>query len=523
MSKKKFKMPSALILLFIVLVFVAILTWFIPTSVMTTDEKTGENVICYNASFDENGDVVRGTGTAPVGIWDVFMAPIKGFANGADVNFSILISGAFLAILNFAGAMDAGVGALLRKFSGKKLILILLLVFALMGTVYGSWEELPPYALVLIPLCVTAGYDVLTGVFVLFGGAVIGNMASVVNPYSTGAAVAAIGNPNLSLGTGIAMRILLFVVLYIVGAFLIIRYAEKVKKDKTKSALYGLDNINTLSAKSDISQFPELNKRRVWSMIVFGIMILVIVLGYIPWSSIPVGDHTMYDVVNAPASWLGEHVPFIGHLLGTAGFTYLGDWYFDEFSIVFLIGSVIVAVINKMSQDEFVSEFVRGASELISLTFVISVSRGISLIMGDSSSGMSITFVYWIRNALANIPAWGFAIGAIIVFVIAALFIQSTSGMAGMMMPILGAIAMALFAGTSIGAEGGQMMLVSAFTVGVNFMASGVYPDATKMGVLELTNVPYPTYLKEVLKILVPLLVVAAIIIMISPYLGLVK
>ena len=94
-------MPSALILLFIVLVFVAILTWFIPTSVITTDEKTEENIICYNASFDENGDVVRGTGTAPVGIWDVFMAPIKGFADGADVNFSILISGAFLAILNF--------------------------------------------------------------------------------------------------------------------------------------------------------------------------------------------------------------------------------------------------------------------------------------------------------------------------------------------------------------------------------------------------------------------------------------
>lgn len=72
-------MPSALILLFIVLVFVAILTWFIPTSVMTTDEKTGENVICYNASLDEDGNVVKGTGTAPVGIWDVFMAPIKGF------------------------------------------------------------------------------------------------------------------------------------------------------------------------------------------------------------------------------------------------------------------------------------------------------------------------------------------------------------------------------------------------------------------------------------------------------------
>lgn len=164
-----------------------------------------------------------------------------------------------MAILNFAGAM-------------------------------GSWEELPPYALVLIPLFVTAGYDVLTGVFVLFGGAVIGNMASIVNPYSTGAAVAAIGNPELSLGTGIAMRILLFAVLYVVGAILIIRYAERVKKDKTKSALYDLKNINTLSAKSDVSQFPEFNKRRIWSLIVFGVMIVIIVLGYIPWSAIPAGD-----------------------------------------------------------------------------------------------------------------------------------------------------------------------------------------------------------------------------------------
>ena len=97
--------------------------------------------------------------------------------------------------------------------------------------------------------------------------------------------------------------------------------AEKVKKDKTKSALYGLDNINTLSAKSDISQFPELNKRRVWSLIVFGIMILVIVLGYIPWSSMPVGDHTMYDVVNAPASWLEYTFHLLDIYLVTAGFT----------------------------------------------------------------------------------------------------------------------------------------------------------------------------------------------------------
>lgn len=122
-------------------------------------------------------------------------------------------------------------------------------VFALMGTVYGSCEELPAYALVLIPLCIAAGYDVVTGIMVLFGGAAIGNMASVVNPYSTGAAVAAIGNPNLSLGTGIVMRMILFIVMYVVGTIMVIKYAEGVRKNPSNSVISGCKNINDLTTK----------------------------------------------------------------------------------------------------------------------------------------------------------------------------------------------------------------------------------------------------------------------------------
>lgn len=520
-KKKKFQMPSAMILLFMVLVFVAILTWFIPTSVLTTND-TGETIIHYNAAFDAEGNVVTGTGPSPVGLWDVFMAPIKGFAQGADVNFSILISGAFLAIVNYTGALDAGIGVLLKKYNGKTLLAVLMLAFALMGTVFGSWEELPAYALVLIPLCVAAGYDVLTGIYALFIGSTIGNMASVVNPFSTGAAVAAIGNKNLSLGTGIAMRMLIFIVLYVLGAYLVIRYAEKVKADKTKSVLYGMNEINTLSTHQKDTEFPEMNKQRKWSLIVFGIMIMIIVMGYIPWNVIPVGDKTMYEIVNAPTMWITKHVPVLGNFFGADTFTYLGDWYFDEFSIVFLIGSVIVALINKMPQNVFASEFIRGASDLMGLAIVISISRGISLIMGTSSSGIGVTFVYWIRTILENVPAWSFTVVAVIAYCVSSLFIQSTSSMAGITMPILGAVAMVLFAGTAIGSEAGQMILVSAFTVGLNFTASGLFPEATKMGVLELTNVPYPIYLRNAIKIMIPLLLAATVIIIISPYMGLV-
>ncbi|MDL2248577.1 hypothetical protein LJB89_02660 [Tyzzerella sp. OttesenSCG-928-J15] len=521
-EKKKFQMPSAMVLLFIVLVLVSILTWFIPTSVVTRNEA-GERIIHYNAAFDGDGNVIENAGTNPVGLWDVFMAPIKGFAKGADVSFSILISGSFLAMINYVGALDAGIGALLKRFSGKSLLAILILVFALMGTVYGAWEELPAYSLVLIPLCVKAGYDVLTGIQVLFIGATIGNMASVVNPYSTGAAVAAIGNDNLSLGTGIAMRMLIFVVLYVIGTIMVLKYAETVKANKSKSALANFDDINTLTNQDESAQLPEMNKKRAWSLVVFGVMILVIVIGYIPWHAIPAGEQTMYEVINAPAIWLMENVPALGNFLGADTFTYWGDWYFDEFSIVFLIGTIVVAVINGIHHKKFASIFVKGAADLVGLTLVVSISRGVSIIMGSSSSGMSVTFVYWIRSLLEGVPVWAFAAAAVATYCLSALFIQGTSSTAGITMPILGAVAFALFANTEIGPEGGQMVLVSAFTVGLNFTASGLFPEATKMGVLELTNVPYSVYLKEAIKIMVPMLVAATIVIMVSPYLGLVK
>jgi uncharacterized ion transporter superfamily protein YfcC len=302
-QKKKFQMPSSMVLLFFVLIFVAILTWFIPTSVVTKED--GVKVVHYNAAFDADGNVVENAGTNPAGLWDIFMAPILGFAKGAAVSASILVSGSFLAILNYTGAIDSGIGALLKKYSGKKLLALLMLVFALMGTVYGAWEEFPAYALVIIPLCIKAGYDVLTGFEVLVIGGVIGNMASVTNPYSTGVAVSAINNPQLSLGTGILMRMVLFVLLYAVGTFVVVRYAESVRKTPTCSAVYGMD-VNDLSSEGG-KALPELNKRRKWSLAVFALIIAIIIVGYIPWASIPCGDQTMYEVVNYPQIWLAHY------------------------------------------------------------------------------------------------------------------------------------------------------------------------------------------------------------------------
>ncbi len=514
-EKKGFQMPSALTIVMIFLAVVGIMTWFIPTSVVV--EEAGERVIHFNAAFDADGNIIENAGTNPIGLWDFFLAPIEGFISAADIAITILISGGFLAVLNHSGALDAGIGAMVRKFKGNTLIIMLMFVFALMGTVYGAWEELPAYAIVIIPLFVSAGYDAVTGMMVILIGATVGNMASVVNPYSIGAAVAAIGNDDLSLGSGILLRLILFVVLLSLGIAQVLRYAAKVKKNPEASCVAGLQLQSSLTEVE--SGTVELTGRRKASLAVFAIMIIICIFGYVPWDAIPVGDGTAFDIINALQYKIQG--TFLGNFLGADKFCEFGWWYFNEFSCVWLIGSVVVAVINRMGEKKFISVFADGAKDLVGVVLVLAASRGISIFMGSSEEGMSITFIYWIQKILSGVPLWAFVIAAIAVYLLIGIFLQSTSGVAGITMPIFGALAFALFAGSSAGSLGGQIVLLSTFTCGVNFIC-GHYPESTNMGICEMSGVPYNIFLKQWAKILVPILLVAALIISVAPYIGLV-
>lgn len=511
-EKKKFRMPSALTIVMIFLCIVAVLTWFVPTSVV---DENGD--IIFNAAFDGDGNIIENAGTNPAGLWDIFLAPIQGLALGVDVACSILVSGALLAVLNKTGALDAGINALLKRFSGNTLIVLLIVVFALMGTVYGAWEELPAYAIIIVPMFLAAGYDALTGVMVILVGAVAGNMADVVNPYAIGAAVAAIGNEELSIGSGIVLRLVLFAALVAFGAASVLKYANKVKKDPSKSVVADISECQHMMTDASVEDV-KMEARHKWSLIVFGIVILLCVMGYVPWDSIGDGE-SAFNAVNAIKYKTSGGI--IGDLLGVDTFTEFGWWYFNEFCVVWLVGAIVVGLINKMPEKELVNTIISGAADLIGVVLVLATSRGISVFMGSRTDGMSITFIYWIQNLLTGVPPWAFVIAAIAVYVMIAVFLQSTSGVSGITMPIFGAIALALFANSAIGGAGGQVLLISAFTCGVNFICS-FYPESTNMGICELTHVPYDRFVKSMLKISLPMLLIAAVIISLAPYIGLV-
>lgn len=506
-------MPTAYTIVTIALILTAVLSYFVPQSVV--DPATGE--IVFNAIFSDDGGILQGQGLQPFGLWDVVMAPIQGFQSGADVGIGILMAGGFLSVLNYTGALDAGIGAILGRFKGSLLIAIMTFAFAVLGTSFGFWEEIVAFVVVIVPTFVLAGYDVIVGLGVLFISASIGNMSSLVNPFSTGAAVSAIGNPDLSIGSGIILRFVIFIVLYIIGTAYLINYANKVKKDPAKSVVHDVEEIETLVEEE--GSLPTFTMRRKASVTVFLVIIVLMIVGFIPWEEL-LGQRAA-DIVNAPMNALAR-IPLIGTLLGAAHISPFGSWYFDEFAFLFFAGSLLLFFINKMKETEFIDVFTDGVKDLLGVVLILAISRGIAIIMGDASAGMSITFIYWISTALSNVPIWIFGVLAMGAYVLIGIFLQSTSGVAGITMPILGAVASALFINSALGSAGGQIILISAFTAGVNFVTS-IYPTATLMGSIELVSLPYDRYLKFMVPIMVTLLATAAIIVGLAPYLGLVQ
>ena len=185
-------MPTAYTILFLLLILVAAATWIIPAG--SYDYVDGVPVAGTYHTVEQN----------PQGVGDVLKAAFSGFYDAVDVCIFILMVGGFLGVVMKTGAVDAGVGNVIRLLGGREkwLIPILMLLFGLGGTTYGMWEETMAFYPLLIPVFLAAGYDAVVGISVILLGAGAGVIASTVNPFATGIAA---GFAGVSLGEGIVL------------------------------------------------------------------------------------------------------------------------------------------------------------------------------------------------------------------------------------------------------------------------------------------------------------------------------
>jgi uncharacterized ion transporter superfamily protein YfcC len=469
--RRRFQFPTAFTILFVLIALVAIATHIVPAGQYATE---------FSEALDRDVPVpgtYQRVEAAPQGFVDVLMAPIAGLynpvtyeANAIDVALFVLVIGGFLGVVAKTGAIDAGIARTTAALRGREkwLIPILMALFAAGGTIYGMAEETMAFYLLVLPVVIAAGYDALTGVAIIMLGAAMGTLGSTVNPFATVIASDAAGIPFTD---GMLWRFAILGVGWLICVGYVMRYAERVRKDPSKSLVSDMRESNRahfLGGKETSGAVPFTMTHKI-VLIVFGLSFAVMIWG-----------------------------------VSSRG------WWMAEMSALFLLAAIVVKFIARIRESEFVDTFISGARDLLGVALIIGVARGVVVVM---NAGMiTDTILYWSEQAVAGLSSVVFINVMYWIEVGLSFLVPSSSGLAVLSMPIMAPLAD--FSGVD------RAAVVTAFQ-SANGLVNFINPTfAVVMGGLALGRVPYQRWLKFTWPLLVILTILIMVVLSISTVTG---
>ncbi|NOQ50194.1 MAG: hypothetical protein GQ557_00820, partial [Mycoplasmataceae bacterium] len=286
-----------------------------------------------------------------------------------------------------------------------------------------------------------------------------------------------------------------------IGALFVTGYAFHVQKSPGKSVVADDHDKNLEWAKQnfgtlDVSDHRKTTKREITGLILFASAFIIMIFMYIPWTS-------FFDSYATHVDDNGFiYPPGLGWLFN--GMNYPGVWYFGELVMEFLLFSLAIGYVFKMKLSEISDAMWTGAKDILPVAIIIGVARAIPQVMTESS--MDVFLVGSLTNNLGGLSPIVFLMVIFIVFLILACFIPSTSGLAGLSMPIIAAIAVSIFADQpGFGGPDGDgtiLMLgyiIIMFSIAVGLINMFIPTQAIVLASAEAAKVPYTKMLKPVL------------------------
>ncbi|AYE36686.1 hypothetical protein DB313_04420 [Borrelia turcica IST7] len=466
----KIKIPSSFTIIFSLIVLMTILTYVLPAGEFSKEMRE------VNGSMKEV--IVAGTyhtvERAPRGfldgIYTVLTSMAKGMEHAVEVIVFILIVGGAYGVILRTGAVDAGIAAAIRKMGNKDKLLIpfMMFIFSIGGTTTGMCEETLPFYLVMIPLVLALGYDMIVAVSIIALGAGIGTMASTINPFATGIASAIAG---IDLNDGFYFRLILYVVSTLVAIIYVLVYAVKVKNDPTKSIVYAQkeEHYNVFvkdnggSSGANILEFT--NGRKI-VLLLYGIMIL-----FLTYSIIQLG------------------------------------WWMQEMTMLYLGTAILSALICKMSESQMWDAFIEGAKDMMTAAIIIGIARGVMIVADDGL--ITATILNAAADFLYGLPKALFIVLNEIVQILIGFIVPSSSGHASLTMPIMAPLADFL--------EMPRASVVIAMQT-ASGLVNLLTPTGVIMAVLGIARLGYGSWVRFVLPLFVIEFVICILVIMANVY-----
>src|SRR5699024_5122345 len=330
----KMRLPHTFVLIFGIIVCVAILTYIVPAGQFEwiEDPESGTEVI--------DADSYERVEQSPVPFTDIFTSIPKGMGEAGWIIFLIFIIGGSFGIINRTGAIEAGISKLVLSLRNREKLLIpvTLLIFSLGGATFGMAES----TLIFIPMGVVLArslkMDAITGMAMVFMGAMAGFSAGFLNPFTVGVAQSIAGLPLFS---GIVLGILIQLILVAIASWYIISYAQKVKRDPKKSLVYDLEVEEQSSDESFEVEFTTRHK----------LVILTIISGF---------GTIIYGV--------------------TQGWSTSTD-----LAAIFLAIGIVSGLIGGTSPNQIAEDFIEGAKELTYGALIVGLARAIVVVLQDGN------------------------------------------------------------------------------------------------------------------------------------------
>lgn len=460
-QKKAFRMPTAFTVLILLTIVIALITRFIPA-------------------------------ITPARLSDVIMAPINGFSSALGVSLFVLVLGGFLGVVMKTGALNAAITTVVKKLNGKEIYMIPILMFliSLGGTTYGMAEETIAFYALVTATMVAAGFDAITAASTILLGSTAGVLGSTVNPFVVSSSVDALKTSGITIDQTVIIIVgaISWLACYAVGAFYVMRYAKKVKANKAASLLTA-EEWSAVEEEYGGEKAPDagvtFTTRQKVVMALFAISFVVMIVGMIPWSQfgIHIFDHTSILTGNN-----------------------LGDWYFGDLTAWFLLMAIVVGLVYGLKERDIVGSFLSGAGDLISVSLVIAVSRGISVIM--STTGLDMYILENASKALEGTSSFLFTGLAYLVYLLLSFLIPSSSGLATVSMPIMGPLTQ------SLGLAPEVMVCVLS---GACALINGITPTSgVLMGGISISRIEFSTWVKYIWKVLLAMLLVHVVILSVA-------
>ncbi|MFC1662237.1 YfcC family protein [Gemmatimonadota bacterium] len=476
MSQSRFKVPHTLVLLFGMVVLAQLLTYLLPAGAFERVENAAGRLQVVPGSFHLTPE------SGALSPWAMFTAIPRGFSEAHEIIFFVFIIGGAFAVLRATGAVDAALGALLRRLGNRPFWLVSggILVFTLGSSTIGMAEEYLPFVPVLIVLAHALGYDAITAVGIMTVGYAIGYGVALINPFTVLIAQDVAG---LQPTSGLWYRLALMVVFLPIGIHHVWSYAKKVGKDPSSSLMSGVDAAPVTSVtkggeswpgdpeslEGPGSSHPRMTSTHRWSLAAVAIVLLVLIYGLSEW-----------------------------------------HWYLVEMGALFFGLAIVLAVIGRMSPDRTAVEFGKGAAELTTTALMIGVARGIQVVLDEG--GVVDTIVHGISLPLQELPGTLSAVGMFFVQSLANFFIPSGSGQAYVTMPIMAPLADLV--------DVSRQVAVLAYQFGDGFTNILVPTNAVLVGILAMAAVPYDRWLKFVIPFMVKIWIVGSIALAVAVLIG---